>query len=320
MSLDLIAFGSTFLELVFGHVPRLPGPGEEIFTEELALSCGGAITVADAAARSGARAGLAVRLGSDLGSRIVEEHSLRAGIDLSPSIRVAWPTAGVTIVLNFDGDRAFISHLPPGRAEEPPEAERWLAVLREVRPTWCYLHAGAGIAPLLRQARSIGVKIALDCSLAAIETSRDAVIDCALLADVLVPNESELARLTGLDEVHPAASSAMRWCSTLVVKRGAKGALAVHDHETEEVTAGLRRVRVRDRTGAGDAFAGAMIGALAQGVPLLDAVAAGNAAGSDAVARLGGVGEVEVEGFAFPAAEATRNLRALLVPLDEEAP
>ena len=36
---------------------------------------------------------------------------------------------------------------------------------------------------------------------------------------------------------------------------------------------------VRDRTGAGDAFAGAMIGTLVRGAGFLEAVAAGNAAG-----------------------------------------
>jgi sugar/nucleoside kinase (ribokinase family) len=56
-------------------------------------------------------------------------------------------------------------------------------------------------------------------------------------------------------------------------------------------------VEVRDRTGAGDAFAGALIGALCQGASITDAVAAGNAAGSETVGKLGGVGEVEVEGL-----------------------
>ena len=36
--LDMISFGSVFLELVFGHVRTLPGPGEEIFTDEFAVS------------------------------------------------------------------------------------------------------------------------------------------------------------------------------------------------------------------------------------------------------------------------------------------
>ena len=45
------------------------------------------------------------------------------------------------------------------------------------------------------------------------------------------------------------------------------------------MTEGIKQVRVRDRTGAGDAFAGALIGALCQGASLTEAAAAGNAAG-----------------------------------------
>jgi bifunctional ADP-heptose synthase (sugar kinase/adenylyltransferase) len=60
----------------------------------------------------------------------------------------------------------------------------------------------------------------------------------------------------------------------------------------------VRQVTVRDLTGAGDAFAGAMIAALVRGVPLTDAVVAANAAGSEAVAWLGAVGEVDVSGVA----------------------
>src|SRR5262249_44901652 len=63
-----------------------------------------------------------------------------------------------------------------------------------------------------------------------------------------------------------------------------------------EVAEGVRRVRVRDLTGAGDAFAGAMIAALLRGSSLTDAVVAANAAGSEAVARLGAVGEGEGAG------------------------
>jgi len=53
----------------------------------------------------------------------------------------------------------------------------------------------------------------------------------------------------------------------------------------------------RDRTGAGDAFAGALIGALCQGASITEAAAAGNAAGSQTVGILGAVGEVPMNGL-----------------------
>src|SRR5258708_2827753 len=71
---DMISFGMIFLELVFGQLERLPGPGEEVFTDEFAISAGGAVTSATAAALGGVTAGVCTRLGDDLGSQLTIEH------------------------------------------------------------------------------------------------------------------------------------------------------------------------------------------------------------------------------------------------------
>jgi sugar/nucleoside kinase (ribokinase family) len=294
--LDMISFGSVFLELVFGHVPTLPGPGEEVFTEEFAVSCGGAVTSASAAARAGVQAGLCTVLGDDLGSGVVQEYCVRHGVDLGPSLRVRRPSAGITVVLNFDGDRAFVTHKPPWPADEPAEVDRWRSVLRQRRPRWCYLHGDAGVQDFLRDARAQGTKTVLDVSLGD-ERKRDLVIECVSLADLFVPNEAELQRLTGTRSTEAAVAVAREWGTPLVVTRGAAGALVVGPDEVIEVSDGVRPVEVRDLTGAGDTFAGAMIGALVQGATLTAAVARANAAGAEAVSLLGAVGEVEVAGF-----------------------
>jgi sugar/nucleoside kinase (ribokinase family) len=293
---DMISFGPVFLELVFGHVPALPLPGEEVFTDEFAISCGGAVTSASAAARGGARAGLCALLGNDLGSQIVIEHSARAGVDLSPSLRVRRRCAGISVVLNFEGDRAFVTHVPPQPASEQPETGRWRAVLRQHRPRWCYLHAGMGVPAVLREARELGTRVVLDTSIGD-ERHRDLVIECVRLADVFVPNEEELRRLTGAASTGEAVAAAACWGTPLVVKRGAAGALVAGPGGVTEVVAGVRRVTVRDLTGAGDAFAGALIAGLVSGATLADAVVAANTAGSEAVARLGASGEVGVPGI-----------------------
>lgn len=316
MRLDLVAFGTVFLEIVFGHVPALPEPGEEIFADEFAVSCGGgAITVATAATALGLRSGLSALLGDDLGSRVVEEHCHRAGVDLSPSRYLPGRVAGITVVLNFAGDRAFVSYVPPRPAGDAPEAERWLRVLREYRPAWCYLHASRHVVTLLEQARAMDIRIALDVALGDIAQDREAVVSCARLADVFLPNSDELLRLTGAGSLAAALDVAASWGRCVVVKRGAAGAVVADGPRRTEVSEGIRQVRVRDLTGAGDAFAGGLIGALFAGAPITEAVAAGNAAGSDTVSKLGAVGEVEVEGLSEAAPELAA---ALLAPAAQD--
>ena len=202
--MDVISFGSVFLEIVFGHLERLPLPGEEIYVDPFAFSCGGAVTIAVAASRAGATAGLATLLGDDLGSRLVVEHSLCEGVDLSPSHRVTGPVVGITVVLNFNRDRAFISHMPPKPSGLGPEVERWLEVLQRVRPAWCYVHAGPGVADFLGQARALGTRVALDLNFGVIDDHPDEVVRCARLADVFLPNEEELLRLTRSEDLGEA--------------------------------------------------------------------------------------------------------------------
>jgi len=295
--IDLLVLGSFYLEVVFGEFDRLPGPGEEIFTDAFAFSCGGALTPAVAAKRAGATAGIAALLGDDLGSKLAIEQCRREGVDLSVSSTLTGPVAGISAVLNFNRDRAFISHKRRVQAAVPKAPERWLGALQQVQPSWCHVHPGPGIVALLETARAQGTRVALDVNLEEIGAYPDVVVRCARLADLFLPNTEELLRLTGTHDIEDAVDLAAGWCPWLVVKRGPKGAIAVDRRQATEVTEGLEDVVVRDRTGAGDAFAGAMVGRVARGSSLLEGVAAGNAAGSEAVARLGAAGVLSVGGL-----------------------
>ena len=135
--MDLISFGLVYLELVFGRLDRLPEPGEEVFSDEFALSCGGAVTSATVAVAAGLRAGLCTMLGDVKGSQVVTEHCASSGVDLSTCARVPGPTAGITVVLNFAGDRGFVTHLPSAAVLAQAEVDRWHAVLRARRPAGC---------------------------------------------------------------------------------------------------------------------------------------------------------------------------------------
>jgi sugar/nucleoside kinase (ribokinase family) len=223
----------------------------------------------------------------------VTEHCAVAGVDTAPSARVHGATAGITVVLNFDGDRGFVTHLPTASARrDRAEVERWRKVLRRERPAWCYLHAGRQVPDFLRDARELGCKIMLDTSYGDVR-ELETVIECVRLADVFVPNADELLQLTGADDIDRAVAAASGWGTQVVVTRGAAGAIvAGPDGSVTEVAEGVGDVAVRDLTGAGDSFAGAMIAALMRGATVAEAAVHANAAGSAAVGRLGGVGAV----------------------------
>ena len=96
------------------------------------------------------------------------------------------------------------------------------------------------------------------------------------LADVLVPNEAELAALETAGEGHRGA---------LVVTRGRRGVRLVESSRMVEIAA--RPVAAVDTTGAGDTFCGVLAACLLEGQPLREAVERANAAASLAVTRPG---------------------------------
>ena len=287
-------FGRLFLEMVFGRLPALPGPGEEVYADEFGISCGGAITVAAAAREAGATVGLVTAVGSDLGSRVVEEHCQSAGIDLGAARRLDQETCCVSVALNFDGDRAFVSHCPTG-SWRPSERDiaGWASTVRRERASWVHLHAGPGVADVLRAAHRVGSHTMLDVNLETIRSQHDDLLECVGLADVFVPNEQELLLFSGAKDVSSGLESLPARPRVVVVKRGAKGVVLLDARGVQsEVTAGLVDVKAVDRTGAGDSFSGAMVGTLARGGSLQKALEAGNFAGSRAVTRLGGLGRI----------------------------
>ena len=111
------------------------------------------------------------------------------------------------------------------------------------------------------------------------------------LADICVPNETELEALTGRsvasreDAVGAARVVLGRGPRIIVVTLGADGALIVDGHGVAHVPA--MPVVAVDTAGAGDAFIGSLAVLSASGLPLADAVRKANALAALSVTRAG---------------------------------
>ncbi len=121
---------------------------------------------------------------------------------------------------------------------------------------------------------------------------------------ILTPNETEAELLTGIkvsDEAscHRAADSLLgKGVQTVIITLGSRGAY-VATASSKQLVPGFKVTPV-DTTAAGDTFNGALAVALAEGMPMTDAVRFANAAGAIAVTRMG----------AQPSAPAQRNREA----------
>jgi ribokinase len=281
---DVAVIGSTNLD-IFVRTETRPGPGETVLGHAYEERCGGkGANQALAAAAEGASTALITALGDDDAGRRISSALSSTPVRVVPLILEATPTGRAVITTTPDGENTIV--VVPGAsagldagfvitslgAASPPvvlaQAEISMATL-QAAADWCDGH---------------GVRFVLNAS-----PIRDGLDRLLERADPVVVNLHESAVLTGLDPDPEAlvehANQLSKVARSAVVTSGSRGAAFAGDGVAR--CRPTERVTVVDTTGAGDAFAGALAAALAQGAELADAVAQGSAAGARAVQFFG---------------------------------
>ena len=125
-----------------------------------------------------------------------------------------------------------------------------------------------------------------------IATKRNAVIKMIKSVDAVVINDEEAKLLTKEENLIKCAKKMMDWGATyIVIKKGEHGSLLFHE-DIIFPSVGFSLESILDPTGAGDSFAGAMIGYLASKKKtnfseIKNSVTYGNVMGSFAVEKYG---------------------------------
>ena len=283
---DIVVIGSLNADLVV-RAPRFPRPGETLQGEDLVTIPGGkGANQAVAAARLGAQVAMVGCVGADQFGAMLIENLKRNGVDTRRVRRDgAAATGSAMIVVDAHAQNSIIvSPGANGRVRQDdlgPEALAGarLLILQFEIPMEAVAHA----ARLARQQR---VRVILNPA-----PAREMPEELLRSVHVIVPNETELARLAGRDVKGRAAlesaarSLVERGASNVVVTLGGRGALIVTRLGRKYVPA--YKVKPVDTTGAGDAFIGGMAFALAGRKSLQDAVQYGCACGALATTRFG---------------------------------
>jgi len=266
----VVVVGSLNVDLVT-HVERHPRPGETVVGAGLERLAGGkGANQAVAASAAGATVVLVGSVGSDeAGSAYLTRLSAH-GIDTS-SIRVApgCPTGHALVAVDDAGENTVVVVAGANAVTTVQD----LAALESVTAgDVVLLQLEVPLEVVIAAARrssARGARVILNLSpYAAVPP------DVVALADPLVVNEHE-ALLLADSEAMPVS---------LVVTFGAAGAAWDGDRRTGPV---VERPDVRDTTGAGDAFCGALSAALAAGAGRREAFQLALVAGADAVRHLG---------------------------------
>jgi ribokinase len=285
--MTLIVLGSANRDYTVA-VERGPQPGETVLGGALSIATGGkGANQAVAAARAGAKPIFLGAVGSDsVGADILAELGAR-GVDVSHTRTVDAPTGVALITVSVDGENTIV--VAPGANAELDAAQTAKTVsslVDESAVLLCQLEISPDVVSAAATViESVGGRFVLNLS-----PSRYVSPKLLALANPLILNESEAADLAGsrIDSPADAIAIATRLLSTsrsVVITLGGDGAIVAEGASVSHVPAEL--VTVIDTTGAGDAFAGALVATLAAGDALVPAVTAGIRAGAAAVQHPG---------------------------------
>ncbi len=247
---------------------RLPGMGETVIGESVALSPGGkGSNQAVAAARLGAKVRFISRIGRDSFADMGLAAWADAGVEpLVARSDSAATGAAAVLVDAYTGENAIV--VCPGAASEISEVDIDAAA-DAIRSAAVFVtqfeQPLPAAARALAIAREAGVTTVLNPAPAA-----DAPKDMLRLSDYVTPNEAEAEALSGIpvgneDGARRAAAALRdRGAGAAVITLGARGALFDGPGGAAFVPA-FRAGPVVETTGAGDAFNGAFAVALAEG-------------------------------------------------------
>lgn len=288
--IDVLVWGTVFLDIIFTGLKRLPEGGEEVWADGMGSCPGGIANLAVAARRLGLRTSLAAAFGDDAyGDFCWETLEAYEHIDLSRSRRFEGWHSPVTISMAVDRDRGMVSHghpAPVGATEligRPPRARAVMASLGEGEgvigrdePTWVQL------------ARDEGALVFADVGWDPTGTWPREVLDQLEVCHGFLPNAGEAMAYTRSATPTEALYALADLVPLAVVTNGENGAMAIDSSTGEEAVVPALRVNALDPTGAGDVFGASIVLGTIAGWPLQQRLAFAALCSSLAVQQFGG--------------------------------
>lgn len=284
----IAVIGSLNMDLVI-RSPRIPEPGETILgADDLLMIPGGkGANQAYASARLGAEVTMIGRVGDDMfGKQLIT--SLRRTVDTHHITRDSDASTGIAlIVVDKGGQNSIVVSSGANRRVTPSDVSRAETVILSADLILLQLEIPLpAVIKAAQFAKNHGVKVILNPA-----PAQQLPVELLALTDILIPNETEAAILSGCDVstddgIKQAASRLLQsGIKTIVMTRGNRGASLISEKGIEHFSA--FPVEPVDTTAAGDAFVGSFAVAFAEGRPLTEAVRYGNAAGALAATKTG---------------------------------
>jgi ribokinase len=285
----IVVFGSFVVDLT-SRASHLPVPGETVIGSKFKLGPGGKGSNQGVAAhRAGADVIMATKVGNDVFGKVATDFYTAEGMDtryIFIDDAVETGTALIMVDENSGQNQILVVSGACGHiADEDIEAAMPAILEADILLLQLEINLDA-LEKLVQIAHNNGKMVVLN-------TAPAQKIPAGILekTDIVTPNEIEAGILTGVEIKSPgdaikAGEAFMQMGVLNVVITLGKDGVFVMTKDRHELIPSIK-VNAIDTTGAGDAFNGGFVTALAEGMDIFEAARFGNITGALSVTRLG---------------------------------
>lgn len=287
--MKIAVIGSNMVDLT-SYITRMPILGETLEAPDFTIGCGGkGANQAVAAAVCGIDVLMVTKVGSDVFADNTITNFKKYSIDTTYVQKVPGMSSGVApIFVDESGQNSILIIKGANNKLLPADIDAAEEDLKKCKMIILQLEI-----PLetVYHAISFGKKNRIPVLLNPAPATKSLDINKVCECDFFVPNETELAILTGMptetreDVEHAAASLIARGLKNVIVTLGGRGALWMTEKEKKYVEA--YRVNAVDTSGAGDAFIGCFASTYVQDSDVLAAMQKASAFAALSVTRKG---------------------------------
>lgn len=288
---DVLVAGELNVDLILNKIDSFPEMGKEKLAREMTLTLGSSSAIfASNISALGVKVSFIGKIGQDSFGDLVLESLKKQNVNTDFIIADENSKTGATIILNYDEDRAMVTH--PGAMEKLTIEEittEHLSAAKHLHISSIFLQPKIkeNILDLLVKAKKAGLTTSLDPQW---DPNEKWDIDLRRLLpfiDVFLPNETEILHLTKEPDVESALKLLAPFANLIVVKMGNEGSVLLRNGNISIQPAFLNE-DVVDAIGAGDSFDAGFISKFVQGESPIECQRFGNLCGALNTTAAGG--------------------------------
>jgi sugar/nucleoside kinase (ribokinase family) len=286
---DITLAGEINLDIILYGLPEDLPLEQEFLADGLMVTLGGSTSItAHNLSALGSKVGLITRVGGDALGQIALDRLRDAGVDLKFTHSTRFST-GLSVLLQHAARRRILTY---GGTMTEMSFENldldYLASAGHFHLCSFFLQRGwvERIPEVLQHLKAAGLTISLDTNDDPADRWEDGIHNALRMVDIFLPNEREACKIAGVEDVDEALRRLAERVPNVVVKMGAKGAMAIS--KGKRYSAPAENVKVVDAVGAGDTFNAGFLHKYVAGAAFAECLAAGNAAAAYSTTRPGG--------------------------------